>query len=111
MSSTDEVWRLRDIRERRTKLLLEQVLQEPANHRAIAREAHSGVFYLVLYGATIIGMLWLGVLIQTIIDWLREIPPDLLGRKVERLLDQSADRHQRGRKIRGRKAESRKRRR
>jgi hypothetical protein len=81
------------------------------NHWVIARDAYSFVFYLGLCGATIIGMSWLSILIRTIIDWLRELPPDLLGRKVERLLDRCAGHRRRGRAPRGRKAGSRKQRR
>lgn len=34
----------------------------------------------------------LKVLIGKILEWLLEIPPDLLGRQVERFLDRNADR-------------------
>jgi len=45
------------------------------------------------------GMMWIQVLIQTILDWLREIPPDILGRKVERFLDRSTkDRRRKARR-------------
>jgi len=40
-------------------------------------------------------MVWLEIVIRTIIDWLLEIPLDLLGRKIERSLDQAADRQRR----------------
>jgi hypothetical protein len=38
------------------------------------------------------GMTWLNTVIQTFIGWLLEIPPDLLGRRIEDMLDRAADR-------------------
>jgi hypothetical protein len=45
---------------------------------------------------------WLEILIRTIGDWLRELPPDLLGRKVEQFLDRSPEHRRKLRKSRGR---------
>jgi hypothetical protein len=47
--------------------------------------------------ATINGMLWFEILVRPIVDWLLELPADLLGRKVERLLDRAARRNRRRR--------------
>jgi hypothetical protein len=47
--------------------------------------------------AMIDGMTWLEMLFRTVVAWLFEIPPDLLGRKVERLLDGAAERNRRRR--------------
>lgn len=38
------------------------------------------------------GMTWLNIVVQTFIGWLLEIPPDLLGRRIESMLDRAADR-------------------
>jgi len=43
-------------------------------------------------------MAWVQILIQTILGWLLEIPPNLLGRGIERLLDRSSDGRRRKRK-------------
>jgi hypothetical protein len=43
-------------------------------------------------------MSWLETIIRTIFDWILEIPPDLLGRKVEGWLDQAANRRRRKKK-------------
>ena len=67
------------------------------NHKTMARGADSLVFHLVAHAARIIGMTWLSILIQTIIDWLREIPVDLLGRRVDDLLDKTLARRRRKR--------------
>jgi hypothetical protein len=53
-------------------------------------------------------MTWLEILIGKAIEWLLEIPLDLLGRKVEKLLDQAAERRRRTRTKGGRKPGSRK---
>lgn len=67
------------------------------NHKVIARDADSLVFYLAAHAARIVGMAWLSILIQTIIEWLREIPVDLLGRRVDALLDKTLARRRRKR--------------
>jgi hypothetical protein len=50
-------------------------------------------------------MIWIELLLAKLVDWLWEIPPDLLGRKVERFLDEAADRRYSRRK--GRPAKTR----
>ena len=35
------------------------------------------------------------LLIKKVLDWLLELPPDLIGRKIERALDREADRRRR----------------
>ena len=44
-------------------------------------------------------MAWLEIVIRTVVDWLLEIPLDLLGRKIERCLDGVAGRRRRQRRI------------
>jgi hypothetical protein len=43
-------------------------------------------------------MTWLNIVVQTFIGWLLEIPPDLLGRRIENMLDRAADRTSRRKK-------------
>lgn len=52
---------------------------------------------------------WMQFIIQTIIGWILEIPPDLLGRKVERFLDRGDERQARARQGHPRKHANRKR--
>ena len=40
-------------------------------------------------------------LVRTVIGWLLEIPPDLLGRRIENVLDRAADRTTQSKKKRG----------
>ena len=68
-----------------------------------APDAFSLTFFLIENAARINGMAWIKILIRTIIDWFLEIPPNLLGRGVERFLDQAAERRRLKRKIRHRK--------
>jgi hypothetical protein len=49
------------------------------------------------------GMNLFGLIIRKIFDWLLEIPPDLLGRKIERVLDRLAEQRQRTRRRKGRR--------
>jgi hypothetical protein len=53
--------------------------------------------------ANINGMIWLIIVIRKVIDWVLEIPPDLLGRRIELFLDQAAERRRRGPLRSGRK--------
>src|SRR5579864_7685134 len=52
-------------------------------------------------------MIWIELLLARLVDWLWEIPPDLLGRKVERFLDEAAERRHSRRKGRSAMKKSR----
>jgi hypothetical protein len=45
------------------------------------------------------GMIWIQIIASKLIDWLLELPPDLLGRRIERMLDHMAERRRRLRRV------------
>lgn len=51
-------------------------------------------------------MNFLGLILGRLLDWLLELPPDLLGRKIERILDRASGKRRRvhARSRRGRRA-------
>lgn len=83
-------------------------IQRPPRHFRFAWEAFSPAFRLFEDAGSIKGMTWWEILIGKLFDWLLEIPLNLLGRKVERLLDQAAERRRRARTKGRRKLGSRK---
>jgi hypothetical protein len=52
-----------------------------------------------------------GFIFRKIMDWILELPPDLLGRKIERILDRGSERRRRGRVVRSRALRPRRKRR
>ncbi len=45
------------------------------------------------------GMIWIQIIVSKIIDWLLQLPPDLLSRRVEKTLDRIAERRKRPRRV------------
>lgn len=53
-------------------------------------------------------MLWIAIIVEKMVDWLLEIPADLLGRQIERSMDGLAERRGSARGRRRRKVTKRK---
>lgn len=49
-------------------------------------------------------VMWLEIIFRTLLDWILELPPDLLGRKVERILDGYAEKRRRPARRRGKRS-------